>query len=376
MVGYNGEPGRLAGPAPPATTQREDGPVAFAPAHRLYTLQMLLLVGLCSAGALLVSQWPWLAHAGISPLIIGITLGIVFAHTVRGSLPEQCSPGILFSGKTLLRVAIVLYGFRITFQDIAEVGFAAFVVSCVMMVSTFVLGTWAGMRWFGLDRDTALLSSAGSAVCGAAAVVAVESVLRAEPYKAAVAIGTVVCFGTIAMVVMPMLHGAHWLDLPPEAWGVYVGGTVHEVAQVVAVGHALGEQAANDAVIVKMTRVMLLAPALLLMVWWLGQSSAPGGSARGGKAPVPWFAIGFLLVAGVNSLHVVPPSWVAAALQLDTFLLTMAMVALGMETHYAKVRRAGAAPIYHGLFLFVWLVAIGYLVTDWAARNLCRECLI
>lgn len=332
---------------------------------------MVLLVSLVATAALLLSQWPSIAAAGISPLIIGIGLGVLFAHTGRDYLPEQCSPGIVFSAKTVLRIAILLYGFRITYQDIAEVGVAAFVVSSVMMASTWAIGTWTGMRWFKLDRDTALLNSAGSAVCGAAAVVAVESVLRAEPYKAAVAIGTVVCFGTLGMVVIPTLHGSHWFELPPQAWGIFVGSTVHEVAQVVAVGHLLGESAADGAVIVKMTRVMLLAPALLVLAWWLGRAARQvATNPQGGAVPLPWFAIGFLLVTGVNSMQILPATWVALALQLDTFLLTMAMVALGMETHFAKIKRAGAAPIYHGLFLFMWLVGVGYFVTRWAVHYL------
>lgn len=330
---------------------------------------MLLLVSLGAAAAILISRWPWIASAGISPLVIGIGLGMVFAHTGRAHLPEQCNPGIVFAAKTLLRVAIVLYGFRLTFQDITEVGVVAFLVSCIMMASTFVLGAWTGLRWFGLDRDTALLSSAGSAVCGAAAVVAVESVLKSEPYKAAVAIGTVVCFGTLAMVVLPTLHNVQWVDLPPHAWGVYIGSTVHEVAQVIAVGHALGEQAANDAIIVKMTRVMLLVPALFVLAWWMGRIRRADVNSPGGRAPVPWFALGFLVVTGVNSLHILPPAVVAIALQVDTFLLTMAMVALGMETQYEKVKQAGAAPIYHGLFLFIWLVGMGYVITAWVSGH-------
>lgn len=332
---------------------------------------MLLLVSLGATAALLLSQWPLVAAAGVSPLIIGIGLGVLFAHTGRDCLPEQCSPGIAFSAKTLLRIAIVLYGFRITYQDIAEVGVAAFVVSSVMMASTLLLGTWTGIRWFRLDRDTALLNSAGSAVCGAAAVVAVESVLRAEPYKATVAIGTVMCFGTLGMAVVPALHGAPWFDLSPQAWGIFVGSTVHEVAQVVAVGHLLGESTAEDAVIVKMTRVMLLAPALLALAWWLGRATRRMvTNAQGGGVGLPWFALGFLAITGVNSIQILPPTWVAVALQLDTFLLTMAMVALGMETQFAKIKRAGAAPIYHGLFMFVWLTGVGYLVTRWAVHSL------
>jgi uncharacterized integral membrane protein (TIGR00698 family) len=334
----------------------------FAEHYRFYTLQMLLLVTLLAAAAWLVGQWPAVLQTGISPLVLGLFAGVLFGNLWGQQLPAQCTPGIVFCAKTVLRIAIVFYGFRITFGEIAEVGLAAFTVSLAMMVSTLWLGSWVGVRWFRLDRDTAMLNAAGAAVCGAAAVVAVESVLRSAPYKTAVAVATVVCFGTLAMIVLPLLHGSGWLALSAKGWGVYVGGTVHEVAQVVAVGHTLDDQAANDAVIVKMTRVLLLAPALLVLAWWLGRAMVGRHESRR-KAAVPWFAVGFLLVVGVNSAAWLPQSWVKTVVDVDSLLLTMAMVALGIETRVAKIRQAGLRPIAHGAVLFVWLMGVGYGVT-------------
>jgi len=335
----------------------------FAARYRLYTFTILLLVAVLAAGALLAAQWPFMTSHGISPLILAVAIGLFVGHQWRQHLPVECTPGLTFAAKTLLRLAIVLYGFRITVQDIASVGAAGLLVSCSVVVLTLVVGTYVGQKWFGLDRDSALLSAAGSAVCGAAAVVATESVLRSDPHKAAIAIATVVCFGSVAMVLYPLLSHFEILQLSERAWGVFIGGTVHEVAQVVAIGNTFERSIADTAVIVKMTRVLLLVPALFVIVW-LGRGSKSADGKRHGRPP--WFALGFLAVVGLHSLHILPAQWVAATVELDTALLTMAMVALGMDINFAKIRAAGWPPLAHGLFLFIWLMISGYMLTQWA----------
>jgi uncharacterized integral membrane protein (TIGR00698 family) len=295
-----------------------------------------------------------------------------YANTLRSHIPKEWVPGIVFSSKQLLRFAIILYGFRITFQQIAEVGMAGLVVSVVMLSTTFALGWWAGMKLFGLDRDTSILCASGSSVCGAAAVLATEPVLNAEPYKSAVAVGTVVLFGTIAMFTYPALYKAGVLDMDPATYGIYVGGTVHEVAQVVAAGGAIGGAAADNAVIVKMTRVMMIAPLLIIIGILVSRSAQ--GVKNGGKIKVsiPWFAVWFIVVAGIHSLiadiHALDPV-IKAINDLDTFLLTMAMTALGMETSVQKFKQAGLRPVLLAGVMAVWLMVGGYFVTKWAVAT-------
>ncbi|RME83959.1 MAG: YeiH family putative sulfate export transporter, partial [Zetaproteobacteria bacterium] len=282
-------------------------------------------------------------------------LGMFYANTLRHRLPAAWAPGIVFSAKSLLRIAVALYGFRISVQELWQVGPKGLLASAAMLATTFVLGAWLGMRLLRLDRDTSLLVSAGSAVCGAAAVLATEPVLGAKPHKSAVAVGTVVLFGTISMFLYPFLERAGVLGLPPEVYGVYVGASVHEVAHVVAAGSAV-PGAVHTAVIVKMARVMLL-PALLLV---LGFALARGG--KGASRGVPRFALAFLACVGIHSLGVVPEAWVRAINAADTFMLTMAMTALGMETSAEKLRQAGARPLVLALGMYLWLVGGGYLV--------------
>ena len=332
------------------------------------TYNGILFVSLLALAAVFLAKIPTLSYLKISPLIVGIILGMVYANTLRSSFPESWSPGVTFSAKKLLRLAIILYGFRLTFQQIGDVGAVGLAVAIVMLTSTFLLGSWVGTKIFGLDRDTSMLTAAGSSICGAAAVLATEPVLRAEPQKSAAAVSTVVLFGTISMFLYPSLYGLGLIDLTPPEYGVYVGGSVHEVAQVVAAGGAiLG--AADNAVIVKMTRVMLLAPALILIGIYVSRKASRGEETAGSvKLVIPWFAVGFIVAAGLNSLHILPSPVVAWIIVLDTFLLTMAMTALGMETSLAKLKDVGLKPFYVALVMYAWLVFGGYAVTNLALR--------
>ncbi len=341
--------------------------MAFSKENIKYTLNGILFVALFTIAAIQISQVSFIKALAISPLIIGIVIGMFYANTLRSHIPKEWVPGIVFSSKQLLRFAIILYGFRITFQQIAEVGLAGLSVSTVMLTSTFILGWWAGVKIFKLDRDTAVLTASGSSVCGAAAVLATEPVLNAEPYKSAVAVGTVVLFGTIAMFTYPALYKAGIFDMDPATYGIYVGGTVHEVAQVVAAGGAISETAMNNAVIVKMTRVMMIAPLLIILgilVSKGAQSLKPGEKRF--KVTIPWFAVWFIAMAGINSFLVniesIQPA-IAAINHFDTFLLTMAMTALGMETSVEKFKQAGAKPVLLALLMAVWLMVGGYFIT-------------
>jgi uncharacterized integral membrane protein (TIGR00698 family) len=176
----------------------------------------------------------------------------------------------------------------------------------------------------------------------------------------------VVLFGTIAMFLYPVLYTSGILDMTGREFGIYVGGTIHEVAQVVAVGTMNGAETemAKAAVIVKMTRVIMIAPMLIILGIYLSYAAKKTGSAGGGvKLVIPWFAVYFIGMAGFNSLHLVPENIVAVINEIDTFLLTMAMTALGMGTRFAKFKGLGMAPLYTGATMFAWLVIGGYFIT-------------
>lgn len=328
-----------------------------------------LFVGLFAAAVVQLAAIPAIQSMGFSPLVVGIVVGMLYGNLVRSDMPTGWNQGVHFCARKLLRIAVAFYGLNISFQQIASVGLAGLAVSVGVVLSTLALGAWVGRKWLGLDRDTALLTAAGSAICGAAAVLAFESTLRNEPHKSAVAVATVVLFGTLSMFLYPIVHHSGLLALDARGWGLFVGGTVHEVAQVVGAASTMGSETTEVATIVKMTRVAMLVPVLLLLGLWLRTRVAPAttGATHGENAsqassavPVPWFAIGFLVFAGINSLGIIPEPILQAARRLDIFALTMAMTALGMETRFGQIRKAGPRVLALGAILYAWLLIGGY----------------
>jgi len=347
--------------------------MAFSPENRSGTISGILFVAIFAAGATYIAGLGPIHALGLSPLVIGIVMGIFYANTLHNQLPPAWETGITFSGKKILRFAIVLYGFRITFQQIMDVGMEGFLVSLIMLSTTFLLGTWLGTKVFGMEKDTSMLTASGASVCGAAAVLATEPVLKAEGHKTAIAVSMVVLFGTISMFLYPVLYTAiiepaqGFLHMTPSQFGIYVGGTIHEVAQVVAVPFSIPNapvDMANNAVIVKMTRVIMIAPMLIVLGLYLSYSAKKeGGDASAVKLVIPWFAVYFIGVAAFNSFHLIPDNIVNIINEIDTFLLTMAMTALGMGTRFAKFKGLGLAPVYTALGMFIWLVIGGFIVT-------------
>ena len=190
-------------------------------------LHGILLIALFACAAFYIGEAQILKDISFSPMIIGIILGMLYANSLRNHLPETWVPGIQFCSKKVLRLGIILYGFRLTFQDIVNVGVAGIVVDVIIVVVTILGGIWIG-RLLKMDRDTALLTSVGSGICGAAAVLGAESTIRTQAYKTAVAVATVVIFGTISMFLYPIAYRSGWVDLTPQEMGIYSGATLHE----------------------------------------------------------------------------------------------------------------------------------------------------
>lgn len=347
--------------------------MSFSPENRKGTLSGIFFVAIFATVATILSNIEVIHSLGISPLGIGIVMGIFCANILHNKIPITWGTGITFSGKKILRFAIVFYGFRITFQQIAEVGMSGFMVSFIMLSSTFILGTYLGIKVFKMDRDTSILTASGASVCGAAAVLATEPVLKSQEYKTAIAVSMVFLFGTVSMFLYPILYttiiepSTGFLHMDTQQFGIYVGGTIHEVAQVVAVPASIqgsSTDMANSAVIVKMTRVIMITPLLILLGIYLSLQAKKSGK-DGSKTPlvVPWFAVYFIGMVGFNSLGIVPENIVNIINEIDTFLLTMAMTALGMATIFSKFQGLGLAPIYTALSMFIWLVIGGFIVT-------------
>lgn len=330
-------------------------------------LHGVLLITLFSCAAFYIDDMAFVKSLSFSPMIVGIILGMLYANSLRNNLPETWVPGIQFCSKRILRIGIILYGFRLTFQNVVEVGIPAICIDAIIVAVTICGGVMIG-RLMKMDRGIALLTSVGSGICGAAAILGTESAIKVKPYKTAVAVSTVVIFGTIAMFLYPILYRNGIVDLTPQEMGIFTGSTVHEVAHVVGAGNAMGKEVSDPAIIVKMIRVMMLVPVLLIISYSVMRAAVKSGDASGrGKISMPWFAILFLVVIGFNSLNLLPAGLVDFINTFDTFLLTMAMTALGAETSIDKFRKAGAKPFILAFILFIWLMVGGYALAKYVA---------
>lgn len=317
----------------------------------------LVFCAIFSFISLALSKIGFCIKYNLNSLTIAIVIGMILGNTINRFIPEKFREGITFSSKKVLRFAIVLYGFRITFAQIFNVGLGGFAADVIMLTSTYLIGYYLGTRVFKLDKDLCMLTAIGSSVCGAAAVLGTDSILKAKAHKVSLAVATVVLFGTAAMFLYPLIYNLGFMN--SSAFGIYIGSTVHEVAQVVAAGSAVSPEAMDTAVIVKLTRVMMLVPYLFLLSGYLAKKSGTKMS----KVQIPYFAIFFILMCAINSLNIIPKAAVGAIIEFDVFLLTLAMFALGIETNFEKIKNLGAKPLVLALIMFIWLVGFGFIVS-------------
>jgi uncharacterized integral membrane protein (TIGR00698 family) len=246
----------------------------------------------------------------------------------------------------------------------------AIMTDALVLTSTFLLTYWLGTKWLKVDKKTTLLIGSVASICGAAAVIAAEPVVKAEAHKVTIAVATVVVFGTIAMLLYPFLYHLGWLQpwLNAEQYGVYTGSTVHEVAQVVVAGNAVSTEVGNTAVVTKMIRVMMLAPFLLILSFALTKGDNQNSDerllfiTRVKQVSVPWFAFVFIAIVILHTWVPMTESFEQNMILLDDILLTMAMFALGLTTHLSAIKQAGVRPLILGAVMFGWLIVGGGLI--------------
>ncbi|HEY1613906.1 MAG TPA: YeiH family protein [Rhizomicrobium sp.] len=307
---------------------------------------VLLAAGIAGA-AFFLRLLPGLAV--FSAMIIATLLGMI-VRNVAGT-PAWAQPGVTFGVKKILRFAIILLGFQLMVPQIVEVGLAGVAIIMATLVTTFVFTKWLG-RVMGVDARLAELIGAGTSICGASAVIATNTVTRGRDEDVAYAVATVTVFGSLSMFVYPLLP--HLLALGPRAFGLWSGASIHEIAQVVASSFQDGAVAGRFATVAKLTRVMMLAPFVMALgVMASRRSVAVGDGAPHAAPPMPWFVLGFVALVLVNSVVTVPPvtkGWIVFA---TTFLLSLALAAMGLETDFRKLRAKGLKPL--GLAAAAWI---------------------
>lgn len=339
----------------------------FSKPHLAETLHGILIAMLFALSALYLGSLPLLKSTGLSPLIIAIFMGMIYANTLRHTLPASWLPGIQFTATRLLRLAIVLYGFRLTYHEVLGLGWQVLILDLLVIITTLGLSWFIGTKLLKMDRDTSLLVGAGSAICGAAAVMATEGTLQSESHKSAAAVATVVLFGTVAMLLYPVVYTHGWLGLTDKQFGIWSGATIHEVAQVAAASMmAGGDISGADAVLVKMGRVLFMAPVLLFLGGLLQYFATTENKQTLSKPPLPWFIFYFIVVVGINSAQLFPETMVNVITQFDQFLLVAAMAALGIESTWQKISASGIKAFILASILFIWLTLSGLITVKMA----------
>ncbi len=281
----------------------------------------------------------------LSALMWAIALGALWRNLF--GLPAAAAPGIAAALKRPLRLGIVLLGLQLSVGQLLDIGAAGLVLLLACVVLSFGSSLLIG-RLLGVEPGLVQLIAAGTSICGASAVVAANSVVRARGEAVVYALGVVTLYGTIVMFAFPILGAL--LGLSGHAYGVWIGASVHEVAQVVAAAFAHGDAAGQTGTASKLTRVLMLAPLVLFMSHWVARKHSEAAAV-----PVPWFALGFLAMVALASSELLPASMLAVLGLLSQALLALALAAVGLETDLRHIRDQGWRPLALGALATVFI---------------------
>lgn len=288
-------------------------------------------------------------HYGAPVMLFALLLGMALNFL---SKEARCAAGVDFVARQVLRLGVALLGLRLTWEQVAALGWGpvlAVVLSVALTIGVgIVLARVLGFRMF-----FGLLTGGAVAICGASAALALAATLPAHPQKERATLFTVIgvsTLSTLAMVAYPLW--AQWLGMAPQAAGFFIGATIHDVAQVVGAGYSISHEAGDIATLVKLLRVALLLPVILLASWLarqhLGRQTPEGpqaGAASGRPPLLPWFALAFALLVALNSTGWLPPVLVSAGTELSQTCLVTAMAAIGMKTHLRDIVTVGWKPV-------------------------------
>jgi uncharacterized integral membrane protein (TIGR00698 family) len=289
--------------------------------------------------------------------VFGIVLGVLAGVAVPALRSERCRPGYSFAAKTLLQSSIVVLGTGLSLQQVARVGSS----SLPVMLGTLAIalgGAWLFGRLLGVRGDTQTLIGVGTAICGASAIAATAAAINPKRSSVAYALATIFTFNVVAVLTFPAL--GHLLGLSPGAFGLWAGTAINDTSSVVAAGYAYSQQAGDQALVVKLTRSLTLIPIVLTLVALKSRRDADPARRLPWRKLVPIFLIGFIAAATLRTAGAVPDTWLPTLSLLGTFLITSALVAIGLSLRPRELRDTGPRPLLLGAILWV-LVAAGSL---------------
>ena len=298
----------------------------------------------------------------ISPLVASLMLGVLLGNLV--SIPRSLMPGQKFAAKKVLRFGIVLLGTQLALKQVVDLGGRELIVVVGVVALTFLGTLWLGPR-LGVSKSLSLLIATGFSICGASAVAAMDGVVEADEEEVTYAIALVTLCGSLAIVLLPLLRNVLGLT-DPQLFGSWVGASVHDVAQVIATSSTGGETAVHAATVVKLSRVVLLAPLVASVSIWVRRSSS-GLVAKANKADkkrvsvVPLFVVGFLVMIAVRTTGVIPDNLLTKLKTIEQVCLASALVGLGSDVRITKLVKVGGRPLL--LALISWFgIAIVSLI--------------
>jgi uncharacterized integral membrane protein (TIGR00698 family) len=296
--------------------------------------------------------------AAVSPMMGAILIGVLFNNTI--GCPDRARAGIVLCGKRLLRLAVALLGFQLTIWQVSSIEIGGIAAAGAVLALTFVFTIWLG-RLLGIEKGLTMLIAAGTSVCGASAIAAMNDVSKSRDEDVSYAIAAITLFGTIAMFLYPILIGV--LNLSPQAYGFWIGVSVHEVAQVVAAAFQGGDAAGQMGVVVKLTRVMMLAPLMLVvgaMISGRASASAPGGMGT----VAPFFVIGFIGCMLINSFIDIPDVVHTSIIAATPVMLTASLGAIGLGTNIGHLRQRGLRPFLLAAAATLFIAIAGLLAVS------------
>jgi uncharacterized integral membrane protein (TIGR00698 family) len=298
----------------------------------------------------------WLSQHYATPVMLfALLIGMAF-HFLHEE--GRCIAGIEFSSRTILRLGVALLGVRVTFGEIASLGLQPVLTVIVGVASTILVGL-AVARAIGLKPWFGILSGGSVAICGASAALAVASVLpdrERDDRDTILTVVTVTALSTVAMVIYPAIVAA--VGFNHVQAGIFLGGTIHDVAQVVGAGYMVSSETGDVATYVKLLRVAMLLPVVFAIGLVVARSGAGGGR---GAATLPTFLLGFAALMAVNSFGLIPPAVVAAITELSRWCLVVAIAALGMKTSFKKLFAVGWRPIGLMVIETVWIAVLVFI---------------
>ncbi|WP_379971205.1 YeiH family protein [Ectobacillus sp. sgz5001026] len=313
----------------------------------------ILLTFVLALAAKYIALLPFFSIMG--QLVIAILLGTLWA-SIAGVQPYILS-GTSFSSKTLLRVGIILLGMRVSLIDIIHAGSAVFFIAVIQILFTLVV-VYLLSRKLHVNKNLSILTACGTAICGAAAVVAIAQQIDAKDEETAVGAATIAILGTVFTLFYTALYPV--LSLSPHGYGIFAGSTLHEIAHVIAAASIGGKEAVDLAVIVKLTRVALLIPVAITIGIWKNISSNESGKTSFRRLPIPWFILGFVTMSCIHSFGIVSSDVAAAFVTLAYTLLAMAMAGLGLQISLHTFRKLGLPSFAAGFIGSILLSLLGY----------------